>query len=633
MSIHSSDQNHNLTSTGTYLTLPALAAAKGANVSCVFGMFFATQKSGWENNQTLIMAARQAGGTGGNDAYFGFAQACTSLTFRLRNGGLDLIAATDLVGLTAGSKYLLLLVINPTNTHVIAAPVDGGTPLVSTFAISTPYAANMSATALINSLGGSTGAVNYSWMGDMENAFFLTGQFPESGGIPNDTLIRNIASGVQDINTLDAQLTSGVKKFWYPMRHNRDLSDAFGLVADLTYTNEDRPVGKFCMNGVALRPESVRPADADWAVSQTYFATPGSSATATASVPVQGGTYSGISPTAVQARLIKEDGTTHVDWTQIATAAGGVWAAGTLPSVPMVAGILHLDIRAVDGGGSQLGNIQSGGIRGVGFHLFITGQSQAAYWYENGAGLAIPSGSRLISYVQKNTVHRRAMVGSSSAINRLARRGLRQTLIEINTLYPGVPVQFTSIAEAGQPIDQFITGGSFVARWAAVAASFGVSGPMYLTPVGHSSGADSTYQTKFTDLITLADANLGVKKVICIPVPRYKNSGATLAGNALQVHESRRGMRAWHELNRSRSVWGSSFACVTSETGEASVSVDPHPGDDATGQGRAGAILAFVGMSACRAIVDEPVGIVSATGRGTSTVTLTLGRISDYQVA
>lgn len=633
MSIHSSDQNVGLSSTATYLTLPTLAAAKAANEACVFGMFFSTQKSGWENNQTLIFAARQGGGTGGNDAYFGFAQACTTLTYRLRNSGVDLIAATNVAGLTAGSKYLLLLIINPTNTHVIAAPVGGGTPLVSTSSISTPYTANMSATALINSLGGSTGTVNFGWMGDIENAFFLTGMFPELVNVPDDTLIRNIATGAQDINTLDAQLTSGVKKFWYPMRNNRDLTDAWGLVADLTYTNEDKPVGKFCTNGAALRPESVRPADADWCVSQAYFATPVVMASATASVPVQGGTYTGISPAAIQARLIKEDGTTHVNWTQVATASGGVWAAGTLPSVPMVAGIVHLDIRAVDSGGSQLGSIQSGGIRGVGFHLFISGQSQAAYLYENGAGLAIPSGSRLISYVQKNTVHRRAVVGSASAINRLARRGWRQALIEINTLYPGVPVQFTSIAEAGQPIDQFITGGAFVARWAAVAASFGVIGQMYLSLFGHSSGADATYQTKFTDMIALADANFGAKKVICIPVPRYKNAGATLSGNALQVHESRRGMRAWHELNRTRSVWGSSFACVTSDTGEASPSVDPHPGDNDTGQGRAGGVLAFLGMSACRAITDEAVGIVSATGRGTSTVTLTLGRISDYQSA
>lgn len=631
MSIHFSDQNSNLDTLATRLDPPAGAASKLANTPAVFGISFKTPELGWELNQSLRIAARQGGGSGGNDTYFAIPQAGTSLAYGIRLSGSNVVAATSLAGLTLGTAYQLLYIVNPTNIHVICAPIDGGTPLVATHASTTLYTAGFtSPAALIDRIGGASNAGSQGWIGPLESAFFFTGAFPESGGIPDDTLIRAIATGAQDIATLDTQLTGGVKKFWYPMRHNRDLSDSFGLLADLSVVNEDKPTGKFHVNGLQLRKEAVRPSDAGFVVSQAVFATAGDMATAKANVPVQGGTYTGISPAAIQARLVKEDGTTHVNWTTVATPAAGSWAAGVLSNVPMVAGYLQLDIRAVDGGGSQLGNIVSGGVRGVGLHAINTGQSQMQYLYGTGSGLAITSGIRLVSMLQNNSGARRILLGSASSNARGAGRGIRQAALEWNALFPGVPCQFTTVGEAGQPIEQWITGGAYVGRWAGLAARFGVAGPHLFAPMGHSSGADGTYQTKFTDMIALKDAALGqALKDVLVPVPRYKRAGATLSGNALQVHESRLGMRRWHEANRTRSIWGGSWSVVTTEISEATSAADPHPGDNDTGQGRSGGLIAWACMSACRAVPDEVVGIISATGRGTSTVTLTIGRINN----
>jgi hypothetical protein len=442
----------------------------------------------------------------------------------------------------------------------------------------------------------------------------------------------NLATGAQDIDTLDAQLTGGVKRWWYPLRHNRDLSDAWGLVADLTKTGENLSTGLFTRNGQAIRPETFMPANAEFIVSQARFGTVGDASTAKANVPVQGGTYSGISPAAIQARLVKEDGTTHVDWTVIDPApAGGTWAAGTLPDVPMVAGVLALDLRPVDGGGNALAPVKSGGTRGVGLSLMTTGQSQLMFCYQNGAGLAIPAGSRMVVGQQTNTGLRTVVLGSAAQINRQARRGIRQALIEWDTLFPGVPAQFITIGESGTPIENFLTAGAQYGRWAALKANWNVVGPHFFAPLGHSSGATTDYQTKFTALVAEADAQFGAQKVLCLPVTRYKRATAgTLTGDALAVHWSRRGMRAWHEANRSRSFWGASMQPIFADTGEASSASDPHPQDSNSGQGRMGSIMALCAMSACRAIPDEPVGIVAATGLGTATIKVKLGRVSDF---
>ena len=623
MSIHISDQNSGLFGTATtYLTLPSGAANKGANIASVFGIFFQSPILGLELNQPARIACRATGSGGGNDAYFYLNNTCTDLSYSFRNGGITQLSGV-ITGLTAGKKYLLLFIINPTYSHVIAAPVDGGAALVSSVNTSTPYTTNMTTNAVITSLGGASSA--YAWYGPLENAFFLHGAFPESSGVPNATLITNLATGVQDINTLDAQLTGGVKKFWYPMRHNRDLSDKWGIASSLVITGEDKPTGKFHFNGKQLRPEALIPNDADFVVSQAIFATKGDMSTAKADVPVQGGTYTG-SPAAIQARLVKEDGTTLVDWTTIdSNLSGGTWDAGVIPNVPMTAGLLNLDIRAVDGSNNQIGDITSGGIRGVGGHMLGTGQSQRAYYDISGLGLAIPSGSRLINHRADDTATRRVVLGSASAIDRWAKRGIRQALIEWNTLFPGVPLQIDSIAEPGKPIDDFITGGAHVGRWSRMASAYGVIGPMYIAPMGHSSNAFYNYEANFTAMMAIVESIFPNQKILCMPVPRYKRSGTALLGDAGAVHGSRLGMRNWHEANKTKSYWVPSFTVITTEN-EGNSNPDPHPGDNNTGQGRAGSIMALGLMCACGAIEDISVKITSVTGLGTNTHTLVFGK-------
>ena len=629
MSIYFSDCNVGRFSTATYFNLPAAAAVKGANVAATVGLFFQFPEAGGADANNSVIMARQSGGVSGNDVRFNMPTAGASIGFSVRNLG-SVLLDSSLTGLTPGVKYLLLFIVNPANVHVIAAPVDGSTPLISSTANTSVEDGNFTTFPLIERIGGATGASNIGWVGPLEHCFMCTGVFPESGGIPDNALIVNLATGAQDIGTFDAQLTGGAKRFWYPMRHSRDLADAYGLRADLTRVNEALPTGLFNVSGRQLRPEAMRPADALWCVSNASFATAGDAATARADVPIQGGTYVGISPAAIQARLVREDGTDVVGWTVVDPApAAGVWAAGVLPSVLMGAGIWGLDLRAVNGGGTQIGDIVSGGVRGVGLHLLHSGSSQSNFFWTNGAGMALPSGIRLVSMTQSDTTGRRTIMGSIMANGIHARRGVRQAAIEWNTLYPGVPCQFSTVSQGGTVLDAFITGGVHVGRWAALAARLGVRGPYIFAPMGHSSGADADYEGKFDVMMTQKDLSLGPAAVnVLLPVSRYKGAGTDITiGNAAQVHASRRGMRNWALANPS--TWGSSFSVLHSNAGEVNATSDPHTIDTSLGQGRGGAIMAWAVMSAMRAVPDEVVGIVGATGLGTSAVTLTINRVSN----
>lgn len=636
MSIFISDANSLLNgNVATRLDLPATAGTKGASVSALVGMWIMTPPAGFTNNRNHVVMARAGGGTGGNDGFIRFAQAATQANFALRNGSVDLITAAGLPGLTPGLPLLVMMAINSTHTHLIACH-PGGTPVVNTQAVTAPYTANLTATPLIGSLGAGTGTSANAWYGPIEEAFMLTRAgadlFTQTAGVPDTALIQAIANGTQDLDGLDT-LLSATRKFRYRMLHNADLTDAWGVAAALTVVNEDKPTGKQHVNARTLRPAAMNPAPCKGSVAQCRFATVGSSAGATARIKTPGGTYSGISPSAIQARLRKEDGTALVDWTTVATPAAGVWPAGQLTGVPMTAGWLFMDLRAVDGGGAQIGAEVSAMTTGAGFNLFLgSGQSQFEITYTDGS-LAIPSGIRVLAHKQFNPTAPavyRMFLGSADDTGRGIGRGMRQAAIEINTLFPGVPIQFSTIWQSGTSVTEFGTGGAQVARWSLIAASMGVVQDFIWVPAGHSQAAGPGYQAEFEDMLAQGFAALGAPLIYCLmPVPRYSGAGTDefAGGNADSVHWSRRGMRAWHEANRSNSYWGGSLSVVqTSETGS-----DPHPSITDRGSGRTGAILAWRAMEAIRAAASETIGLVSATKEaGGTAVRLRFGRVSNY---
>jgi hypothetical protein len=631
MSIHISDANSTLNDTGTRLNLPSGAGAKAGNIPALFGMWVQTPKGTFFENRNHVVMAKMIGAATASSGCIRFPKAATSAVFALWNSGSSLLSGSTvtLTGLTPGVPLLVMIAINPTHTHLIACHV-GGTPVVISQAVTAPYTADMSTNHLISSFGGGSGGATNAWNGPIEEAFMLTGTtgvdlFPQTAGVPDATLIQNIANGAQDLDTLHT-LLSGTRRFRYRMLHNRDLEDAWGVSGNLTIINEDKPAGKQNVNGRTLRPAQINPAPSIGGVSQCTFPIAGDASRATCKIKVPGGTYSGLTPAAVQARLVNEAGTSVVDWTTIdAAPAAGVWVAGELTNVPMTAGWLFMDIRLINGSSAQIGPIVSAMTSGAGFRLVIgSGQSQFAIT-ENGGSLAIPSGIRVLHNYRGE---RFVFLGSADKTSRQIGVGFRRLAMEINERFPGIPIELTTILQAGEGITSFATGGAYAYLWAQTAASQAVQQPFIWMLCGHSSGANSFYQTYFEDMLAQGQAVFGEPLIYCLmPVPRYSLAGTNPAtGSASQTSWSRRAMRAWHEENREISYWGGSLSVVrTSED----VSSDPHPDLTDYGSGRTGAIMGWRAMEAIRAITSEVIGLTGAAFSGND-VLLTFGRVSDY---
>lgn len=632
MSIHFPETNDYANSlTISRLNLPTGAATKSGVGGCVFGFWVRMPRSPGAATVPQVIAGRGGAYTGGADAYLRFEDYATlnSLHWIYRHSGnlrWDLTVAAP----GFATPYLVLGIITAGYVHLVTCE-PGGTPTVAS--VANTYGYNNSLNPLLEFLGAGTGSgSNNAAIPDMEECFFLHGLFPESGGVPDNTLIQNIADGTQDLATLSSQLTSGVNRFRYRLRDESDLSDAFGVFGDMAPNLTDSAKGIIYTARGPLRPVALQPQNMGHQISQVTFATPGDSTTATCSIPVEGGTYSGITPTAMQARLVQEDQTVLVDWTTFDVApSGGTWAAGTLTDVPMTAGYLRLDIRAVDGTGTQIGDsVSSHGLRGAGFAIGgSSGQSQLMYLWGTGGGLALSSAARVvIQRVTEAGTEIEMLLGNGGYYTtRGVTRGMRQAANEINALYPGVPIQFATIGVAGTSPSVFATGGTYVANWQALADLFGIAqSDFFQLQMGHSSNSghdtESTYRTVFEDTLAQAQTALGAPlKVILCPTPRYAGAGTgTTYG---QVKAARDAMRSWLADNPASGFWAGSFSVVKSESSD----VGPHPSDDDQGQGRDGTLIGRALMSACGAILDEPLEITSATAEGTS-VRLSLGAIN-----
>lgn len=625
MSIRLPECNAQMSGTGTpvKLNLPSGASFKAANVGFVTGIFVRTPVSGYENAVTYNILSRGQGGTGGNDGYLQFNQAGTVLTANFRSSGTNLLASTTVTGIPQGSTLLVMFIATATNVHIVVCK-PGSAPLITTVANTTCYSTNLSASDVWAIIGGGTGASTYSHYGPVEEAFHLHGLFPESAGVPDTTLIQNIATGAQDIATLDTLLTGTVAKKWrYRMRLQDDLADAFGVAGALTAVNTN--ADKVILSGGPLRPVALSPDMVLSSPSQVRFGIAGNAATAAADIRVEGGTYTGIMPSAIQARLRKEDGTVHVNWSVIDAAPGnGVWQAGILPAVPMIAGDLTCDIRAVDGVGAQIGDIiASHGLKGTGGFSIACSQSQGVFNYYTGAGMAIPSNMRArFTYYDDGAGKWRTKALSSLNSNSRLARGMRQAAIEWNTLFPGVPIHFATVGIQGQAIQNFFGGGAWAFMWSSLKQLLGVVQPYVLYPMGHSASADATYETKLGSLIAKAIADLGQPLfTIHAEVPRY--AGAGTSGSYTQVSSSRKGTRNRVANNLTTDYLAAHPQVVKCDTGD----TGPHPADTNVGQGRTGALLAWGLMMWARAVEDEPMTIIGALKvNGGTEVELVLGR-------
>lgn len=623
--------NHQFnTSGGMRYDLPASAAAKAANTAFVLGIWVRTPDAQFEQNRNHIIFGANNCGTGGRDSSLYFVdQAMTQLKAQIRYGGTDKFNQTLALGSSFyGKEFLAMIVADNTSSHLVVCE-PGGTPLVASQADSLLYAFTANIDPFIRRIGSGTLRCGY-W--DIEDYFYTYGAFPMVGGVPDPSMVQALADGSQDLDGLPALLTGGVPQCRYPMHDPQDLSDVWGGNADMTPVNFDVPTGKTAYAGGTIRRRPIVPNRARAMMSQIAFATPLDLLTATAVVRTEGGTYTGITPSAIQARLVKEDGTDHVGWTTVDPApTGGTWQPGALTGVAPVASFLSLRFRAVDGGGAQIGEeVISCGLRGTAAAAWGSqGQSQNIHLWEVGA-LAIPDGIRLIATRQRGAgsptgATQDAILSSGCPNNARLGLGMRQAAIEVNTLFPGLPIHVWTVGESGVPLQDWDTGGPYADRWSYIANHFGPIQDHHVLHFGHSAVNavdDDSYSARLASVTAIREAAMGASlSIIPCETPRYSGSGSGGQYNYTEI--ARFGSRKFAQ-SRGDALIPTSFSVVKTD---AEVSGGPHPSVDADGQGRSGGLQAWNVMMAAGAVPDVVVGLISAQSVG-ATVELTFGPVN-----
>ena len=633
MSIHlpeSNAQSAGNTANGVALGFPAGASFKPSNRGFVVGIFVEVPAAGYENNVNYNILTRGTGGTSGNDGYIRFNQAASQISTNFRSGGSQLLVATTLTKASQnwkGKKILIMLIQTAANAHLVVCE-PGSAPEYVTAASTGIYTTSLAASDCWSRIGpGNSSSLGH--YGPVEEAFFILGEFPETSNVPDTTLIANIAAGTQAISTLHSSMANGTKKWNYRMLQQDMLSDAFGIAGVLNPINTD--ANKVLLSGGPLRPNTMTPTYARRMASQVVFGTAGVAATAVANIVIPGGAYSGISPARIEARLRKEDGSVLSAYQTVdAAPAGGTWQPGVFANVPGTAGWLTIDYRAVDSGGTQLGDIISSyQIVGAGFCIFKQSQSQGYFFEGQGTGAVAPTDVRfcltfLGSAGALPFLHKTLMPGNTAA--RMA-KGAVQFAVELHTLYPKWPISWGSISITGQSLQSYLYSGANIATWGNFKAFMGTIQSFYLYLYGHSSQSGSTvssYTTYLGDAVAKCIADVGTPlKTLHGQTARYADA---VAGNdGLQVRTVREAQRNRVALNPTTDYLAGSFhhlKCDSNDTG-------PHPIDGNTGQGRGGAQIAWGVMECCRAVEDQPLTITAATLLSGGTVLeLTLDKVN-----
>lgn len=589
------------------LALPAGATDKPANRGFVAAIWVRHQLA--EASVTQVLN-RGNGGTSSDGGYLRLWPNIPSA--RLRLGTLEFFPSTDLVTLTPGVSYCLMLIGNATHTHLVAAPVDGSAPIYSTPVAQTVQFTN-AATDVINGIGGT-----HSTRGTLcpiEGFTFLTGEL--GGATLDDATIRAFASGTLSPAGLAAAMTSGTLRCHYPLSRVNDYADATLQRADLVEVTRDVSLRRWTRPANGIRPnlQTITPTPTIDCMSQVEVW--GANPSATIRVP--GGTYTANPEiVAIQSRLISMDtGAVIRDWTTTdAAPTATTYAPGAFQNVLVSNGVCRIEQRAVDSEGQQVGNIvDCSGLVGAGFHLVCTGETHFTRMQSNISNdQTLPTGNRAYLVSVATSAISRDML-SIDPTNRIDRgRGLARWVQEVNARFPGVPITISTLAGAGAAITAFTPGGSAVARWQTLATAYGVTQPYMLLPLGHVTGADTNYRTQYQALIAEATLRLGAPlRVISAPVPRYARAGTE--SNFIAGNFSRNRMREWARDNPNIGYWVTSLGSIESEGDPSSSNINPTFFD--RGTGRIGSVLGHAAMAAVGAIPQRTAGIVSGTYRNT----------------
>lgn len=662
------------------LDLPASSSnQKVANLAYTTIFFFRTPPF---NNQAgnvgplpmsgnPVLLAKAGGNTGGGDGFINLTHQGTTLNCTIRRSAGVNIFPSSSITLELNKQYMGILIGNPSNRHLVVCEV-GQSPLTPvTYAGSEMFVADLATNRAWASIGGASSATA-GYYNTLEEVCMWTGVFPESAGVPDLTLIANLASGVQSLDGLHTLLDSGLgtvsnRKFRYRLRDETDLTNQW-VAESLTEVNKDRAAGRVLHPSGPILPTLIMPSRARDFISQATFVTPGNASTATADVRIEGGSYTGLATMAkVQVRLLNEVTRAVIrDWIDMPTTAplsgSGTWSGATFTSVPMTNAYMYAEFRALNGSDAVIaGPVPSYALRGVGFSLVAQAQSQLNQLTVLGNGVPLTLGTRAIVCLTDGNALIPAdpnqpsenikpattpalgnyVLSSACSVNLGARLGIRALINEINAAHPGVPIQYTNMAVSGTSLPQFYGAGPISGRWSAVRDLFVVVQPFFQFHLGHSSPPSSgTTQFHLGELIAWTKANFGTAlKYLHAPVPRYRDIGTS--PNATFTANSRNGARAYVDANPSENLWMGSWSPVYTRIGtgaatgattgptdaEATSGSEPHSEYSLLqGQGRTGSFMGISVLMAARAIPDEPVGMVSSTPVNPTTVRLNFGR-------
>lgn len=642
MSIRFPDSTDNTTSNGDQqvrLTLPTAAAAKGASTAYTTLFWFRTEQFNYQNNYTHVMLARLNGAASGTSGFVAVRQTGGNVVELIsavsHNSPSSFTITLPAITLAYGRSYLAMFIVNATKVFLVCCEV-GGTATYTEVADTRLFDANMGTNHAWHHIGcGQAGTVK-RYYGPMEEFCMWTGAFPESGGGPDLTLVQNIANGSQDLASMPAPLSA---RFRYRLRDATDLTDIGpNALGAMTPVNIDAPRGKVLFTQGPLRPVALRPKWQSDQISQAVWGTRGNPATAFADVRTPAGTYAGVTPTRIEARLLDAANAVVKDWTTVDPApSGGAWVAGTLTGVPLTASFLRCEVRAMNGGAVVAGPTPVWGLRGSGFVLQTQAQSQLMYLFLNfSATTALPDGLNAIVHMQRAPANLAQpmtsfILASASSTSLGVPLGMRQAMIEINARFPGVPIQISTVGESGTAITEYFGSGLHALRWAGQKAAMGFGAgepvpPFFLLFMGHSS-TTSNYYNDLVSTVAFSASEFGTPiRYLHASVPRYRGAGPVTSGPGLQVADSRAGARRLCLEQPTTHHWMGSWSSVATIS-EGGGGAEPHPEASARGMGRSGGMIGYALMSAAGAIPDVPVGITALRIVG-STAKIEFGAIN-----
>lgn len=219
--------------TGYRLDLPTTVNAKAASTAYTTLFFFRTPSfdhPGGASNPVVLassscMIAKAGGAAGGSDGNITLSHDGLTLTMILRSQSSTVIFSSASITLQRNKRYLCVVIGNSTNKHMVVCECGQSALPPVTQAGAEMFNANMSTNRTWASVGGGSANAVRPCYNSIEEFCMWTGEFPETAGVPDLTLIAAIAAGTQSLDTLHTDVSPNLtRKFRFRLRDETDLT-------------------------------------------------------------------------------------------------------------------------------------------------------------------------------------------------------------------------------------------------------------------------------------------------------------------------------------------------------------------------------------------------------------------------